>query len=148
MLWDEKGEPNLIIHTLDTDTGIPFHFSETLYFDQWLEIASAYELRARLEELFQDGRAFTLTIRTLTGHHLEADGRSAGGTPILRLRNIAGSASEIANIYEHRRRLARLVEAQKALLNALPLPVWFRDQTGKLTWVNQAYSESVEASER
>lgn len=147
MLWDEKGEPNLIIHTLDTDTGIPFHFSETLYFDQWLEISSAYELRARLEELFQDGRAFTLTIRTLTGHHLEADGRSAGGTPILRLRNIAGSASEIANIYEHRRRLARIVEAQKSLLNALPLPVWFRDQSGKINWVNQAYSESVEAQD-
>ncbi len=145
MLWDEKGEPNLIIHTLDTDTGIPFHFSETLYFDQWLEIASAYELRASLEELFRDGTAFTLTIRTLTGHHLEADGRSAGGTPILRLRNIAGSASEIANIYEHRRRLARIVEAQKELLNALPLPVWFRDQEGKITWVNQSYAESVEA---
>ena len=28
MLWDEKGQPNLIIHTLDTDTGIPFHFQK------------------------------------------------------------------------------------------------------------------------
>lgn len=146
MLWDDKGEPNLIIHTLDTDTGIPFHFSETLYFDQWLEIASAVELRAKLEELFRDGSAFSLTIRTLTGHHLEADGRSAGGTPILRLRNIAGSASEIANIYEHRRRLASLVEAQKSLLNALPLPVWFRDEVGKISWVNQSYMDLVGAS--
>ena len=143
MLWDEKGEPNLIIHTLDTDTGIPFHFSETLYFDQWLELASAHELRAKLEILFRDGSAFTLTIRTLSGHHLEADGRSAGGTPILRLRNIAGSASEIANIYEHRRKLARTVENQQSLINALPLPVWFRDDAGKLTWVNQSYMESV-----
>lgn len=147
MLWDEKGEPNLIIHTLDTDTGIPFHFSETLYFDQWLEMASAIELRAKLEELFSDGHSFTMTIRTLTGHHLEADGRSAGGTPILRLRNIAGSASEIANIYEHRRRLAQTVDAQKELLNALPLPVWFRDEVGKISWVNDAYMQAVEASE-
>lgn len=144
MLWDEKGEPNLIIHTLDTDTGIPFHFSETLYFDQWLEQASAQELRATLESLFREGTSFTMTIRTLTGHHLEADGRSAGGTPILRLRNIAGSASEIANIYEHRRRLSNLVEAQKSLLDALPIPVWFRDEGGKITWVNRAYMEAVE----
>ncbi len=147
MLWDEKGDPNLIIHTLDTDTGIPFHFSETLYFDQWLEGASAIELRAKLEELFGDGQSFTMTIRTLTGHHLEADGRSAGGTPILRLRNIGGSASEIANMYEHRRRLSQLVEAQKALLNALPVPVWFRDEAGKITWVNKAYMTSVEVHE-
>ena len=147
MLWDEKGEPNLIIHTLDTDTGIPFHFSETLYFDQWLEVASAIELRAKLEELFSEGNSFTMTIRTLTGHHLEADGRSAGGTPILRLRNIAGSASEIANIYEHRRRLSQTVDAQKALLNALPLPVWFRDEGGKITWVNSAYMDAVEVSD-
>ena len=143
MLWDEKGEANLIIHTLDTDTGIPFHFSDTLYFDQWLELASAQELRAKLEDLFREGSSFTMTIRTLSGHHLEADGRSAGGTPILRLRNLAGSANEIANIYEQRRRLSNLVEAQKSLLNALPLPVWFRDEAGKLTWVNGAYMEAV-----
>ncbi len=147
MLWDEKGEPNLIIHTLDTDTGIPFHFSDTLYFDQWLETASALELRAKLEELFSQGHSFTITIRTLSAHHLEADGRSAGGTPILRLRNIAGSASEIANIYEHRRRLSQLVEAQKSLLNALPLPIWFRDENNKITWVNQSYMEAVEATD-
>ena len=145
MLWDEKGEPNLIIHTLDTDTGIPFHFSETLYFDQWLELPSAIELRNKLENLFRDGTAFTLTIRTLSGHHLEADGRSAGGTPILRLRNIAGSASEIANIYEARRNLNQLVEAQQSLFNALPLPVWFRDEAGKLTWVNKSYMDHVGA---
>ncbi len=145
MLWDDKGQPNLIIHTLDTDTGIPFHFSETLYFDQWLELPSAIELRNKLEGLFRDGSAFTLTIRTLTGHHLEADGRSAGGTPILRLRNIAGSASEIANIYEHRRSLTQLVEAHHSLLNALPMPVWFRDETGKLTWVNKSYMDHVGA---
>lgn len=145
MLWDDKGEPNLIIHTLDTDTGIPFHFSETLYFDQWLEMASAIELREQLEILFRDGKSFTLTIRTLTGHHLEADGRSAGGTPILRLRNIAGSASEIANIYEHRRRLTQLVDNQQALLNTLPSPVWFRDESGKLTWVNKSYMDHVGA---
>ena len=147
MLWDEKGEPNLIIHTLDTDTGIPFHFSDTLYFDQWLETASALELRAKLEELFSQGHSFTITIRTLSAHHLEADGRSAGGTPILRLRNIAGSASEIANIYEHRRRLSQLVQAQKSLLNALPLPIWFRDENNKITWVNQSYMEAVEATD-
>lgn len=145
MLWDDKGEPNLIIHTLDTDTGIPFHFSETLYFDQWLELPSAIELRNKLENLFRDGTAFTLTIRTLSGHHLEADGRSAGGTPILRLRNIAGSASEIANIYEARRNLNQLVDAQHSLLNALPLPVWFRDEAGKLTWVNKSYMDHVGA---
>lgn len=146
MLWDEKGEPNLVIHTLDTDTGIPFHFSETLYFDSWLENSSAQELRDSLETLFQDGSAFTLKLRTLTGHHLEADGRAASGMPILRLRNIAASAIEIANIYEDRRRLARLVETQKSLLNALPLPVWFKDEAGKIKWVNTAYSQAVEAS--
>jgi len=147
IIWDEKGDPNPIIHTLDTDTGIPFHFSETLYFDQWLETTSALELREKLQELFQDGSSFTITIRTLSAHHLEADGRSAGGTAILRLRNIAGSASDIANIYENRRQLSRLVEAQKSLLNALPLPVWFKNEHNKITWVNQAYVHAVEASD-
>ena len=35
--------------------------------------------------------------------------------------------------------------AGRTLLNALPMPVWFRDDDGRIEWVNEAYVRAVEA---
>jgi len=35
--------------------------------------------------------------------------------------------------------------AGRALLNSLPLPVWFRHSDGRIEWVNEAYVKAVEA---
>ncbi len=37
------------------------------------------------------------------------------------------------------------MRSSRALLNALPHPVWLRDQDGRLSWVNSAYVKAVDA---
>ena len=48
-------------------------------------------------------------------------------------------------ILDQHTRLARDVRSSRALLNALPHPVWLRDQDGRLSWVNSAYVKAVDA---
>src|SRR5690606_11339294 len=42
--------------------------------------------------------------------------------------------------------LARDIRSSRALINALPFPVWLMDVVGRIIWVNKAYVEAVEAA--
>ena len=84
----------------------------------------------------------------MAGGHLEAEGRTAGGRAVLRFRDVAGHRDEVARILAQHQRLAREVRASRALLDALPIPVWLRSKDGRLTWVNNAYVRAVEARSR
>ena len=53
---------------------------------------------------------------------------------------------EFANLLRQHRTLSEELASQKALLDALPMPVWFRDAEGQLIWVNRAYISAVEAA--
>ena len=81
----------------------------------------------------------------MAGGHVEADGRATGGRAILRLREVAGRKRDLAKILEQHRLLVRDTLAGRTLLNALPLPVWFRHSDGRIEWVNDAYVKAVEA---
>ena len=82
----------------------------------------------------------------MAGGHVEADGRAAGGRAILRLRDIAGRKRDLARILDQHRLLVRDTLAGRTLLNALPMPAWFRDSGGRIEWVNEAYVKAVEAA--
>ena len=142
----EPGQPvRVTSHTLTSVPGLPDSEAEIMRFGQWLERASAAELKQALEELFDAGRPFNLLLRTGAGGNLEADGRSAGGRAILRLRDVAGYKRDLARIVDQQRELARDIRASRALLDALPSPVWTRTSDGRLDWVNRAYVDAVEA---
>ncbi len=82
----------------------------------------------------------------MAGGHVEADGRAAGGRAILRLREITGRKRDLSRILDQHRVLVRDTQSGRALLDALPMPVWFRRDDGRIEWVNQAYVKAVEAS--
>ncbi len=67
---------------------------------------------------------------------------------MLRFRDVAGHRDEVARILAQHQRLGREVRASRALLDALPIPVWLRSKDGRLTWVNNAYVRAVEARSR
>src|SRR6185436_15881692 len=117
-------------------------------FGQWLEASSAAALKPALDALFTSGHPFNLIVRSMAGGHLEAEGRTAGGRAVLRFRDVAGHRDEVARILAQHQRLAREVRASRALLDALPIPVWLRSKDGRLTWVNNAYVRAVEARSR
>lgn len=146
--WEQGQRARLMTHTLITVPGLPTDAADLEKFGAWLEAKSAEELKAGLDALFNDGRAFDILIRTRAGGHIEADGRAAGGRAVLRLRDIVGYRHELARIIDQHRELRREITANRTLLDALPMPAWVRDQDGRLSWVNDAYVRAVEAKSR
>ena len=113
-------------------------------FGAWLDPQSARDLTVGLDQLFLDGRAFNVLLKTLAGGHLEADGRAAGSRAILKLRDVAGQKRDLARVVDQHRRLGREITAARALLDALPMPVWLKDANGQIEWVNHAYARAVD----
>ncbi|MGQ0673128.1 MAG: ATP-binding protein [Hyphomicrobium sp.] len=144
--WEHGQSPRVVTQTLAGIAGLPTSEVELLRFNMWLDQKSAEELRHALDALFVDGRAFNAILRTEAGGHIEADGRAAGGRAVLRVRDVAGYKRDLGTIADRHASLAREIRASRALLDALPVPVWLRDGEGRISWVNRAYAAAVEAS--
>ncbi|MEO0670702.1 MAG: ATP-binding protein [Pseudomonadota bacterium] len=145
VFWEHGRGLRVITHTLKTVRGLP-ETKETLpNFGQWLDPRSAQELKQALDVLFEQGRAFSLFLKTKHGGDLEADGRAAGSRAILRFRDVVGYKTDLVRIIEQQRDLARDIKTCRSVLNALPMPVWQRDSQERLEWVNTAYVRAVEA---
>ena len=147
VFWEQGQGLKVVTYTLTTVAGLPEAEADFLRFGTWLEAKSAEDLKAGLDALFAEGRPFNLLLRTNAGGNVEADGRAAGGRAILRLRDVAGYKRDLARILEQHRALARDIRACRAMLNALPMPVWLRGPDGRLEWVNTAYVKAVEATD-
>lgn len=146
LLWDQDQEPRIVAHTLGNVAGLPQRKDDILRFGQWLEPRSAAALKASLDELFQQGRSFNLIVRTSAADHIEAEGRATGGRAVLRLRDVAGYKRDLARIIDQHQWLARDIRTMRALVNALPMPVWLKSRDGRLSWVNSAYVRAVEST--
>ena len=145
LFWEQDQEARVIAQTLANVAGLPQNGEEILRFGKWLEQRSATQLTAALDELFRQGRSFNIILRTKAADHVEAEGRASGGRAILRLSEVAGYKRDLARIIDQHQWLARDIRSMRALLNALPMPVWLKSRDGRLTWVNRAYVQAVES---
>jgi signal transduction histidine kinase len=143
--WERGRGLKVIAHSLTSIAGLPTQQQQLLRFGHWLEPQSASELKQGLDGLFEHGRPFNMMLRTGQGGHLEADGRTAGGSAVLRLRDLTGAKSDLARLIDENRTLVREGRAMRALIDALPMPVWIRGAEGRIQWVNAAFVKSVEA---
>jgi signal transduction histidine kinase len=116
-----------------------------LAFGIWLEAAAARRMEQAVDTLRRDGRGFVMTLTTRVGRPIEAEGRATGGRAVLRLRDVSGIEQELLDLAARHDQLLSDVETMKALLDALPAPVWARDNAGQLVFVNSAYARAVEA---
>lgn len=146
VLWEQGQGVRVMMHTLAGIAGLPPRHSELLRFGAWLDAASAQALKAGLDALFADGRPFSQLLKTTAGGYVEADGRATGGRAILRLREVTGRKRDLSRILDQHRMLVRSTQSGRALLDALPMPVWFRRDDGRIEWVNEAYVRAVEAA--
>ena len=147
VFWEQGQGLTVIAHTLSSVAGLPEDQRELLRFGTWLDAESADTLKSGLDSLFADGRPFNLLLKTTAGGHLEADGRAAGSRAVLRLRDVAGYKRDLLRILDRHHQLARDIRSSRALLNALPMPVWLRGSGGNIEWVNKAYVAAVEATD-
>jgi signal transduction histidine kinase len=117
-----------------------------LAFGSWLDPGKASAIEHAVDALRARGEAFAMTLTTLTGHPIEAQGRAIGGRAVLRLKDAGGIKRELVELVARYERLSSEVASLRALVEALPSPVWTRDAAGRLTFVNAAYARAVEAT--
>lgn len=146
ILWDTGLQPAVVNNSLSGVPGLPSENARIVAFSSWLDPASARRFKDALEGLLRAGRPFNMIVKTAAGAHLETDGRASSGRAVLRMRDVAGYKRDISRILDGHESLARDIRSSRAILNSLPMPVWFRDQNSRLSWVNSAYVAAVEAS--
>lgn len=145
IFWEQGQAVRIVAHTLSGVAGLPEHQADILRFGQWLEPVASQNLKGALDQLFAQGRAFNIILRTVSGGQLEAEGRAAGGRAVLRFKEISGYKLELARVLESQQVLARNIRSSRALLDTLPMPVWLRGPDGRINWINAAYVAAVEA---
>ncbi len=142
--WAAGGdEPDIMGDvTIVTQATMP---QRVLAFGSWLASDQAQLLEASVEKLRANGEGFAMTLTTLGGKSVETEGRAIGGRAVMRLRDVSGVKGELVALTARHERLVGDMMALRTLIDALPFPVWARDQEGRLDFVNAAYASAVEA---
>ena len=115
-----------------------------LGFGAWLPAGSAQAIDHAVERLRSRGEGFRMALVTVSGRHIEAEGRAIGGRAILRLRDVSGDRLELSRLRDHHSAVVCENDLWRALHDALPDPAWLRDASGRHAWVNAAYARAVE----
>jgi signal transduction histidine kinase len=118
-----------------------------LAFGSWLDPGKASAMERAVEALRARGEAFSMAFTTLSGRPIEAQGRAIAGRAVLRLKDASGVKRELLDLAERYEALQNEIAALRALIEKLPSPVWLRDASGRLIFVNAAYAQAVEAND-
>src|SRR5580692_10951744 len=118
-----------------------------LAFGSWLDPGKASAIERAVDALRARGDAFSMTLTTLAGHPIEAQGRAIGGRAVLRLKDASGIKRDLADLLSRHEALRSKVASLNMLVETLPSPVWTRDAAGQLDFVNGAYARAVEAKD-
>ena len=133
------GDPKMIAPELTAD--------RIMTFAAWLRPEQAFLLDSVVERLLTRGEGFSISLTTAMGRYVAAEGRAIGGSAMLRLNDVSGLKKENAELAHRLQRQQADAEALRALLEALPSPVWTRDTNGRLTFVNPAFARVVAAAD-
>ncbi len=144
VVWPAGGDSPDISGDVSIVTRTPLP-RRVLAFGTWLAPDNSQTMEAAVDALRAEGKAFSLSLATLQQRHVAVEGRAIGGRAVLRIRDLTGVKSELAALAADHQRVLRDIETVGRLLETLPAPVWARDATGRLTWVNAAYARAVEA---
>jgi len=98
----ESGEAELLVATLPPALGVPRDTGGLLSFAAWLDASSAQELDDAIDALAERGEPFNLMLRTQRDRYVEVDGRTAGRTIVLKVRDLAGQRLDLAELAPQR----------------------------------------------
>jgi signal transduction histidine kinase len=118
-----------------------------LAFGSWLDAGKAAEMEHAVEALRARGEAFAMTLTTLAGQPIEAQGRAIGGRAVLRLKDANAVTRDLVALQTRHEKLLTEIASLRTLIETLPSPAWTRDAVGRLTFVNSAYTRAVEAKD-
>jgi signal transduction histidine kinase len=145
VVWDGPGSRPEFLGQLPAETGAPAQDPDFLAFGRWLRATSAGELEKAIDQLRSGARSFDMVVETQRDEILEVQGRVSGSKAFVRFIALNNLRAELAELKIERERLTGSIALFQSLLDAIEQPVWRRDVEGRITWVNQAYGEAVEA---
>ncbi len=116
-----------------------------LAFGSWLDASKAVAMERAVEALRARGEPFSMAFTTLSGCPIEGQGRAVAGRAVLRLKDASGVKRDLLDLAGRYEMLQNEIAALRALIEKLPSPVWLRDASGRLIFVNAAYAQAVEA---
>jgi signal transduction histidine kinase len=119
-----------------------------LAFGLWLPTDQTLAMERAVEALRTNGDGFAMTLTTIAGHPVEAEGRAIGGRAVLRLRDVRGLRKELSELKARHQDMQADMTSLRGLLDSLSSPVWARDADGALRFVNAAYINAVEARDQ
>src|SRR5439155_2739064 len=142
--WEASAEQPEIFGDPSIVSSVPVA-RRILAFGTWLEGEKAQAMEYAVEALRSHGQGFAMALTTLSGRYIEAEGRAVGGRAILRLKEVSGTTRDYIDLAARYDKLLREIDAIRTLIEALPSPIWARDGSGRMAWVNAAYAHAVEA---
>jgi PAS domain-containing protein len=147
VIWEQAGRPPQLIGRLPAVPGVPEERAAFLAFGAWLAPDSAAAFDHAVATLRERGEPFGLVLTTQRGRMIETAGRTAGGSAVVRFRDLSGERLALAELEARHDRLWTEAASLRAILDAAPAPAWLRGRDGRLAWVNAAYAAAVEAAD-
>ncbi|HJW40680.1 MAG TPA: PAS-domain containing protein [Rhizomicrobium sp.] len=126
------GRESLIVWGRESQGPVSYGNAETML-DACLKGAEATELSSALDELSERGFGFALTVHDKDSRAFAARGRAVGGMAAVWIEE------EIAE--------AKAGLDFRAILDAVPVPVWLRDRTLSLVWGNRSFVAASNATD-
>jgi PAS domain-containing protein len=145
VIWEGKSASAELLGQLPPETGAPANDRDFLAFGRWLKPRSAQALEKAVDALRGDATIFDLVVETIRDEVLEAQGRVSGGRAFVRFVSLNNLRAQLAELQLERDRLHGSISTFQTLLDAVDTPSWQRTPDGRLAWVNDAYSEAVQA---
>lgn len=147
VIWGAPGEAPRVLGNLPGSAGVPRSQAAFLAFGQWLDATSAQVLDMRTRALREKGESFIEVLKTTDGVDIEAGGRANGSRCFVRFRNLSRERLQFVELQREFERQRGMLATCHGLLDALAMPVWARDEKGRLIWVNPAYARATEAKD-
>ena len=147
IVWNGTDETPKLLGKLSPSAGTPNDSSKFLSFDNWLTSEASGSFKPMLQELRINAVPFDTSIATKSGSILEVQGRVSGTYAFVRIRELGTEREEYARIKNEHEELIGQFRTIEQLFEKLPMPIWLRNATGKLSWINKAYSDALELSE-
>ena len=147
VIWENREDAPVCRGQLPENTAAPHDPAQFIAFGTWMSAQSAQSFEHAVERLRQRAESFDLTVETRSGTVIEVQGRASGSHAFVRFISLSGDRAALAALEAQHTRLMQTTDTMKSLLEAIPFPVWLRDQNGQLTWANQSYVEAVDGED-
>ncbi|MCB8840001.1 PAS domain-containing sensor histidine kinase [Aurantimonas sp. VKM B-3413] len=144
LVYAGRGEPE-VLGSLPAESAAPVGDDTFLSFRDWIAPEAAIRLEDAITRLRQSAETFCLEIDRPNGWTIEAVGKTVGGYAVVRFAALEGLRDRMHESQRAEALARATIATMQNLFDQAPIPIWLRDEEGRLTWINDAYVRSVDA---